>query len=782
MARDSMTALGSSHDEAPPAPPYLLAERQNAIFVVGGDPGPAATVRHLTDREIVPVRIAASAAEIRTADLLPESGGLPWPRVAPRPDLLVPLVSRLMSGEHAEILIQPDRDGLEVFLIAHDGSEQPLAVPPMDALGLLAALFGLVPRGVVRTGSARPARALLSLRPSATPGGYRARLAGTVPGPSPAALADLGMAPSMMEFLFAFLEQPTGLLLASGTPGSGRSTTLGLLAADLARRGLRGALVGPAEAHEGAGPRLEWLADSPAAWPFAMGQHPYPPDFVLIDRVARPADVVFAARLASTGAFVLGAVPGADPDLLARNVMAASQAASVSQVPITVIGQALVRTVCHGCTTWETLPPARARRLGLHPRDLAQVERSGGLAVPAGKGCAECSGTGAAGLTGVFEIAAPDGGGAVLPRMREDGWRKAIRGIALVEDVAALQGVHRGMRSLREVAALAGEPAGPTGHDRAGHNAPATAVGASASAGASEAAAPGATPGIGEADLLAAHFREARSGQPVDPGFIPSLAGVLATRGGGTTPIEELLLPMAGFVLARHSINTALIASRIASTAEQGPATGEVALAGLLHDAGLIEAGIDPGAELPPILSEEALDPGEARFSPGRVLRALGLGQESLASRIAEAHACLRLERAPSERPRADLASQAVAIACLLDLTLHGPREQRPADLHEVTSLAMSRHGARFSPSLFRALLRALPIFPVGAFVELSTGDLARVVSQNEENYFRPRVEITATAAGECARGRRVVDLARTPFLHIRQRVVGASPVSWERA
>jgi hypothetical protein len=783
MTRGLLTGLGPGHDDASLPSSFVLAERQNAVFIVGDDPGPLAPVRHLQDGEIALVRIPASAAEIRTAELLPEADGLPWPRVAARPDLLVPIVSRLISGEHAEILLEPGHDGLKAALITHDGNEQPLPVPPMDALGLLAALFGLAPRGVVRTGSGLPPRALLSMRPSARPRGYRARLAGTVLTRSPAAMTDLGLQPSMMEFLFTLLEQPSGMLLVSGTPGSGRSTTLGLLAAALAERGLRGGLIGPPEAHGGEGPKLEWLADAPAAWPFATSLHPAAPDFVLIDRIARPADVVLAARLASAGTLVLGGAPGADPELLARNVAEAIQAASVPPVPVTVIGQALVRTVCRGCTTWETLPSTRARRLGLHPRDLRQIERSGGLAVPAGKGCADCSGTGAAGLTGVFEIAAPGEGAAVLPRMREDGWHKAVRGIVLYEDVAALPAIHRGMRTLREIAALAGESPGPTGPDQAAGKEPAAAAEAAATAGPREAESyVAAGPGIGEADALAGHFRAVRSGGPIDPNFLPALARALATRGGGEARIAEMLVPMAGFVLARHSVNTALLASRLACTAEGGPAPEEVALAGLLHDAGLIEAGIDPGAELPPILSEEALDPGEARFSPGRVLRALGIGQESLASLITEVHAHLRFERPPAERPRADLSSQAVALACLLDLTLHGPRDQRPADLHEVTSLAISRHGARFSPALFRALLRAFPIFPIGAFVELSSGDLARVVSQNEENYFRPRLEITATAAGECARGRRMVDLARTPFLHIRQRVVGTAPASWARA
>ena len=83
----------------------------------------------------------------------------------------------------------------------------------------------------------------------------------------------------------------------------------------------------------------------------------------------------------------------------------------------------------------------------------------------------------------------------------------------------------------------------------------------------------------------------------------------------------------------------------------------------------------------------------------------------------------------------------------------------------------MEQHGRRFSPLIIRALLSAVPIFPIGAWVELSSGDLARVISLNEDNHFRPRVELTRAAPGAGAVERRVVDLSRAPFLHIRQRV-----------
>jgi hypothetical protein len=280
-----------------------------------------------------------------------------------------------------------------------------------------------------------------------------------------------------------------------------------------------------------------------------------------------------------------------------------------------------------------------------------------------------------------------------------------------------------------------------------------------------------------EAEALARLLREARSKNPVDPRAVPLLARALAERARAGAALETMLAPGRGYQMARHAVNTALVAVRIGSRLGQELDPVEIARLALVHNVGLLETGIDPGAELPPILSEESLDAGGARLHPERALRSLGVAEEPLAPLIAQVHATLRFDKSAADRPRIDLRAQTVALASLIDLTFHGPQEQRPSDLHEVTSLLMAQQGMRFAPVLFRALLLTIPIFPVGAYVELSSGDLARVVSLNENNHFRPRVELT-TGSADPAAERRIVDLARAPFLHIRQRVAGAMPAS----
>ncbi len=776
MLPKEASAVAAARDRSGGALPVLLADRQGVAFVATARGVESLRVpRRYWGMQVGVVPVPASDEEIRAADLeAPDDAGT-WPRVVPRTDLLAPALSRLLSGDHAELSLQPSRDGLKAALLTAEGEEQPFPTAPKDALGFLAAVFHHAPRGVVRTGSAKPGHVLLSVHPSARRHEYRVRLVGVVGADTTTTLADLGLSPTVLELLLESLERPAGMILVSGGPGAGRSTTLEALAAALLARGHRGGRVGPRSASSKAS--LAWLAEALSDWPFPESLHAAAPDFALVERLQGTGDLVLAARLAASGTMVLAGAPAAEPGALARTVARDLDTGSAPAVPLVVLGQSLVRTVCRGCLTWGTLDAAQARRQGFHRRDVEEMARRGGLAIPAGSGCHDCAGTGAHGLTGVFEYVGPEGSGGSLPRLREEGWRKVVQGIACLEDVDALPGAHCAMRTLREIMVHAGVAQGmtePLGSPEA-RPAPPTEAKAGVAAGTAATSSLGSAPSINEARILARLLKDARTKRAVDPEALARVSRTIAARGSGSGPLEAMLAPQRGFQLAAHSVNTALIATRIAShLGPEGDVEG-IARVGLLHDAGLAAAGVEPDVDLPGILSEESLFTPGLNRDPSTVLAALGTAGLAAAPLVEQVHALLRFETPPAaERAQSDLRAQVVALASLIDLHFHGPAEKRPTDLNEVTSLVMDQYGRRFSPVLFRALLRAIPVFPIGALVELSSGDLARIVSLNEDNHFRPRVEIAASG-GEMLSGPRVVDLARAPFLHIRQRVAGAA-------
>jgi len=762
-----------------PADPILLAERQGVVFVAtSGDAGGLRVPRRYWGPEIGVVAIPASEDEMRAAEAAPPSEAGAWRRAVPRPDLLAPALSRLMSRDHIEMSLHPGGDGVKAMLLAADGQRHPFPIAPKDALGLLAAVFHYAPRGVVgAAGAGRPARLLLAIWPGGRPHEYRLRIAGMAGSAPPVTLADLGLSPSLTALLNETLDRPSGLVLASGGSGSGRTTTLALMAQSLLQRGRRGGRIGPRTATPT--PGLPWLADALTDWPFPESLKEVAADFVVVERLEGLRHLLLAARLAGAGILVLAGGPPADPGALAARVLRDLEASAGPDVPVMVLGQALVRTVCPQCRVFILLPPARALRLGFHRWDLEEMERLGGIAVPAGRGCGACCGTGVAGLTGVFGCAVSDGSAHALPALREEGWRKVTEGHALHEDVLSLPGAHRSMRSLREIAVLAGVPF--TAPQALVDGGVAQAQGAAAAR-----PAPGVTPkaavagqSAADADELARLVRAAGRGQAPAAGRLAEMARSLAGRAADGDLAVALADMGSGFHPARHAVNCALIAARVLAglgQAEDGPAA---ALLALVHGAPLAEAGVDFGVVQPAGADEESLDPEGRRLRPAPILNALGIADPEMAARVVDVHVLLSAESAaPGDRARADLRSQAVALAAIIDRTWHDGRG-RGVDLNDVASAVMSTHGQRFSALLFRGLLRAIPIFPIGCHVELSSGDIARVVSQNDENHFRPRVEV-AQAAGRPGPERRLVDLARAPFLHIRQRV--AAPAAARQA
>jgi hypothetical protein len=759
------------------ASPALLAERQGVAFVAT-----AHGLEHLRlprrywSTEMGLVSIPASGEEIRASEIVPPFDAGSWPTVTPRPDLLTPALSRLLSGDHDELSLQPSLDGLRAILITAEGEEQPYPIAPKDALGFASAVFNHAPRGVVTTGLASPERALLSVRPGRGHHEYRLRLVGILSGPKPASLGEIGLSPALLEMVRDSLDRTAAILLISGGPASARSTTLDLMARTLVARERHGGWIGR---RSGSLSQIAWLAEALSDWPFPDSLHAAAPDFIVIDRLAGPGDLILAAHLAASGRLVLAAAPAADAESLARAATRELEVGAAPSVPVIVLEQALVRMVCRECRTRTRLPAARARRLGFHRRDVEETERHAGLSVAHGRGCERCSGTGASGLTGIFEYYGPDEGSGTLPRMREEGWRKALQGNVILEDVIALPGAHRPMRTLREILVHAG--LSPTTADMPADSPPANLphrpgapLDSNVKPLSERESAEKATPAVHEVDELIDLLRSAQNGRAIDDGALRALVASIRARNDALGRLQESLVAFSGFHLSRHSVNTALIALRVASALNLDGDPAEIARCALLHDVGLLRAGVPPDSEIEHASTEESLDPDGCRLQPAPMLQALDCDEPELVEAIVRAQSLLGFEiPSPAARSRADHRSQVVALSSLLDLCCHGRSGPHPFDLHDAASRIIEQHGRRFSPVIIRALLSAVPIFPIGAWVELSSGDLARVISLNEDNHFRPRVELTRAAPGEGAVECRVVDLSRAPFLHIRQRVPG---------
>jgi HD-GYP domain-containing protein (c-di-GMP phosphodiesterase class II) len=73
--------------------------------------------------------------------------------------------------------------------------------------------------------------------------------------------------------------------------------------------------------------------------------------------------------------------------------------------------------------------------------------------------------------------------------------------------------------------------------------------------------------------------------------------------------------------------------------------------------------------------------------------------------------------------------------------------------------------GTLFDPVLVEQFIRCIGIFPVGSVVELNSGEIGIVITQNLEKRLQPRVMVIRDAAGVPLKPQKLLDLSREPKL-----------------
>jgi len=71
--------------------------------------------------------------------------------------------------------------------------------------------------------------------------------------------------------------------------------------------------------------------------------------------------------------------------------------------------------------------------------------------------------------------------------------------------------------------------------------------------------------------------------------------------------------------------------------------------------------------------------------------------------------------------------------------------------------------GQMLHPALVEQFIRCIGIYPVGSVVELNTGEVAIVISQNPAKRLQPRIMVVRDAKGQNLRPQKLLDLSRSP-------------------
>ena len=268
-------------------------------------------------------------------------------------------------------------------------------------------------------------------------------------GGQPVGLDELGMAPAALEQFRTLVARPTGIVIAAGPTGSGKTTTL---YSALALRDTTAEKVitveDPVEYHLGGVTQIP--VNRKAGMTFASALRSVlrqDPDVMMVGEMRDPETAEVAVQAAMTGHLVLSTLhtndaPSAVTRLLDLEVAPYQIAATINGV----LAQRLVRRICPHCRERYRPDPQVVSFISGEPKGHPQLVR--------GKGCDACRGTGYLGRTGIFELLVVSetinraiSAREPLARLRElaekegmramkaDGWIKVQAEITTVEEV-----------------------------------------------------------------------------------------------------------------------------------------------------------------------------------------------------------------------------------------------------------------------------------------------------------------------------------------------------------
>ncbi len=254
-------------------------------------------------------------------------------------------------------------------------------------------------------------------------------------------LDSLGFNEQMLIDWKKVVEQPNGVVLVTGPTGSGKSTTLYSVLAQLDTDEINVATIeDPIEA------QIKGINQSQinerAGFTFSSALRSMlrqDPDVLMVGEVRDPDTAAIVSQAALTGHLVFSTLHTNDSiSAITRLINLGIEPYLVAATVRGVLAQRLVRKICPHCkTTWEG--------------DEAVRQACGGGEYFMGSGCSRCRGTGFAGRIGIFELLVPTnelleavGRGASLQELRTltehatlrvDGLEKVVKGLTTPEEV-----------------------------------------------------------------------------------------------------------------------------------------------------------------------------------------------------------------------------------------------------------------------------------------------------------------------------------------------------------
>ena len=118
--------------------------------------------------------------------------------------------------------------------------------------------------------------------------------------------------------------------------------------------------------------------------------------------------------------------------------------------------------------------------------------------------------------------------------------------------------------------------------------------------------------------------------------------------------------------------------------------------------------------------------------------------------------------------------SQLLGIVDVYEALTHNRPWRKAVHQHDGLKIMLDMANESFSRQMVKILIDGLSLFPSGALVKLSTGEVARVVDTNPGMITRPKVEIVEYS-GKIEAGKKFIDLSRNTSVLIVSPVQGCA-------
>ena len=240
-----------------------------------------------------------------------------------------------------------------------------------------------------------------------------------------------------------------------------------------------------------------------------------------------------------------------------------------------------------------------------------------------------------------------------------------------------------------------------------------------------------------------------------------------------TEDIDEFLmrgtLPVLADYPSRHSLQTAMLATAMAiHMGHNQQDLLELGIGCLIHDVGMLMVPAELLQATTPITPANRLELQKHPIHAANMLQECRDFPQKSRHIVYQMHE--RMDGSGYPRGRVGTQIHPLArIAAVADtyLSLVSPRPFREALLpyQAIERILLSTRKGLFDPAAVRALLHTLSLFPIGSYVQLTDGRVAKVIRSHDKEFGSPTVEIIEPLAG----GRTtVIDLRNEPKLAVK--------------